>query len=590
MMSPGVRQIANRMIRIGLPVAIVVAGFGGFLYLGRHRSPQARQLVEETAVPVATAVAQLHEGPFQIDVDGVVTPYREIQLAAQVDGRIVFKSPDCRAGRYAPRDTLLLRIDPQDYQLEVSRLTEELRQAEVSLAELDKEVENNEALLALAEQQQRLQHDEFDRQKRLRERGVISESELDQAQQAVLQADNGVVVLKNQLELLATRRARLQSVQQRVAVQLQEAQLRLARTEIRTPKETDVVIVQDNVEEGDLVRVGSPLVTLEDTSRVEVKCQLRMDQLCWLWCGMPAQAGSGDFSLPNAYQVPNTPATVIFQTDSLRCFWEGRLWRYDGIGVNQTTRTVPCRVLVERPRQVRVESTTGDLRRSGPPALVRGMYVRVRLHAQPAVTLLDIPESAIQPGNWVWRFVPEGPEHAGERPFDALPNAAADNLTAAAPNRSGEKGVIGRVQRVDVQVVDVVEQERLFVVTPQAELLIDGEQIQVSNGQVVRGGSNGEPVVLEGERLHVVEGGQRLVVDGRRYKIVAGLPVRSDPEGEVPLYVEQVVLPFPGDVVRRLVRTAIVYVPDGSLSAGDRVVVTPIAAAKGMILQEQVAR
>ncbi|MGB9689250.1 MAG: hypothetical protein ACPLY8_10210, partial [Thermogutta sp.] len=38
-----------------------------------------------------------------------------------------------------------------------------------------------------------------------------------------------------------------------------------------------------------------------------------------------------------------------------------------------------------------------------PPALVRGMYVSVRIHVNPKMAVLRVPERAIQPGNVVGR-------------------------------------------------------------------------------------------------------------------------------------------------------------------------------------------
>ncbi|GIX02124.1 MAG: hypothetical protein KatS3mg112_1061 [Thermogutta sp.] len=38
-----------------------------------------------------------------------------------------------------------------------------------------------------------------------------------------------------------------------------------------------------------------------------------------------------------------------------------------------------------------------------PPALVRGMYVAVRIHVNPKMTVLRVPEQALQPGNVVGR-------------------------------------------------------------------------------------------------------------------------------------------------------------------------------------------
>ena len=74
--------------------------------------------------------------------------------------------------------------------------------------------------------------------------------------------------------------------------------------------------------------------------------------------------------------------------------WQGRLTRFEGRGINQKTRTVPCRVLVAEPK--RVDAT------HGPPALMRGMHVTVTLTATPKTRLLKIPTRAMQPNNEVW--------------------------------------------------------------------------------------------------------------------------------------------------------------------------------------------
>ena len=84
--------------------------------------------------------------------------------------------------------------------------------------------------------------------------------------------------------------------------------------------------------------------------------------------------------------------------------WRGMLSRFDGIGWNEQTRTAACRVYVDNPRAV---ETIGQPASAAPPALVRGMYVSVLLHATPSTTLLRIPERAVRPGNSAW-LVHEG--------------------------------------------------------------------------------------------------------------------------------------------------------------------------------------
>jgi multidrug efflux pump subunit AcrA (membrane-fusion protein) len=68
---------------------------------------------------------------------------------------------------------------------------------------------------------------------------------------------------------------------------------------------------------------------------------------------------------------------------------------------------VPCRVRVDNPRDVKViidgaTSLDATAAPSGPPALVRGMFVTVTFHVDQPSPLLLIPERAVQPGKAVW--------------------------------------------------------------------------------------------------------------------------------------------------------------------------------------------
>jgi multidrug efflux pump subunit AcrA (membrane-fusion protein) len=53
--------------------------------------------------------------------------------------------------------------------------------------------------------------------------------------------------------------------------------------------------------------------------------------------------------------------------------------------------------VVDQPRQRRPADA------SGPPALLRGMYVTIRIPIEPKTRLLEVPEAAVRPGNVVWR-------------------------------------------------------------------------------------------------------------------------------------------------------------------------------------------
>ncbi|MBL9125427.1 MAG: hypothetical protein JNG90_17445 [Planctomycetaceae bacterium] len=401
------RSLTVDAVRIAAPLAIVIGGVIGFATLSSLRAtPEAEARPPATPL-VETVVVAPHSGGVRFSVDGLVVPYREIDLSAEVAGRIAKKHEACRAGTFVTRGTPLFEIDARDYELEVRRLQRELRQAEVALDELDVEVQNADGLVALAREQLALQRKELERVESLAGKGFSTTSELDKTKRDELTGLNAVLTLENQMSLLKTRRNRLESARDLAQSQLEKAQLDLERTKVVAP--LDGVVVQELGEEDSYVQKGASLLKLEDTSAVEVRCHLRMDQLLWLWA---QETGAGPEEIAAVrqrrdYQIPRAPVVVSYELSGRHYEWDGVVSRFDGIGVDERTRTVPCRVLVAKPREVRLAGAAGEAATSaiGPPALVRGMYVTISVQTSESAKLLELPESALRPGNRVWEVV-----------------------------------------------------------------------------------------------------------------------------------------------------------------------------------------
>ena len=104
-------------------------GFAGYTAIsqGLRREPLEDDR-PPTAVTGIAAVVRPYEQQLTSDADGIVVPYREIEISAEVAGRITKREEVCRAGNYVEKDQLLVEIDPRDYTLEVDRLKAELRQ------------------------------------------------------------------------------------------------------------------------------------------------------------------------------------------------------------------------------------------------------------------------------------------------------------------------------------------------------------------------------------------------------------------------------------------------------------------------------
>ncbi len=430
----------SMMFNLVIPVLLLCGGLAVVLMLGSVE-PENRPADDTTRVgrlralpPVLVEQLRSLESTgeqLRLEVDGVVVPFREARVAAEVAGRVVFKADECEAGSYVMKDQLLMRIDPTDYELEVQRLSRLQEQEYQALSEVDQEMVNSKRLIDLAQQDVQLQQQEVDRLKALPD-GFTSRAEVDQANRARLAATQQLVTVENQLDLLRKRRVRLEASERLAATQLKAAEVNLKRTEIKAPIEG--VIASEDADLNNFVARGSTLVTIEDTSKVEVATSLRMDQLHWVL----DQKGRDLDGSARGYDLPETPAIIEYdlvgrQDSAYR--WRGRLLSYDGIGLDSVTRTVPVRVLVDNPQEY-VDEDGQTKRVSGATALVRGMYVHVHLLIKPQTQLVVIPARALQPGNRVMQFVPdESVLQLGTREISRKNESAATNPAAS----TGEK-------------------------------------------------------------------------------------------------------------------------------------------------------
>lgn len=455
------KQLLPIASRVLLSVLIVTASIGGYLWLG---TPEVvKEPVRPSRPPIVqTFAAVAHNDGIEFEVDGLVVPFRQIQMAAQVAGRVTFKSDNCRIGQTVTKDELLIRIEADDYELETRRLREELAQADAMIQELEAEIQTTKNQIVSGREQVEIDARQTKRSEELRRRSAASDSELDASRRAELLSRTSLQSLMDQQNLLMKRQIRMEAAKALVQANLEKALLALERTEIRSP--IDGVVVTESVEEDGYVQAGSPLITVQDTAQLDVTCKLRMRQMNWLWQSAEHRTrASSEDSLE--YDFPETSATVVYSLDGKQYAWEGVVDRYDGASIDSKTRMVPCRVNIDSPsrvtvfseeshepeaselvsrfrqpdsdapeempkrarkrRSVSTDQTPNRPKRENPddedvqrgsmsrdfvdpskdanaPVLMSGMFVSVRIHATPPIPLVRLPQSAIQPGNQVW--------------------------------------------------------------------------------------------------------------------------------------------------------------------------------------------
>jgi multidrug efflux pump subunit AcrA (membrane-fusion protein) len=401
-----------------LPILLVGGGIGIFIGMGAQQPKQ----VAKDGIDPTTKLSKLsivgvkrtksYEGLKSLDVEvmGTVVPFRQVTVASEVAGRIKFKSQDCRIGKYVHKGDLLFKVDPTDFELEVERLAAMRESEYAQQKELDQELSNARRSLEIANEDVELQEKDIKRLESL-PTGFASATELDQAKKLRITSRNQQVTVQNQLQLLETKRTRIVLAERLASAQLEQAKVNLDRCEVKSP--ISGVIITESVQEDSFVQKGASLCVIDDTDQVEVSCNLRADQLLLVL----DQNGSDGSTAPvssrvvrsSSYELPKTPVVVSYRVagrENTVYQWHGHLSRYEGIGLDAQSRTVPIRVSVNSPEEVWINGTKIDeAANGGLPALVRGMFVDCAIQTKPSQSLVLLPKLALKPGNQVWQFV-----------------------------------------------------------------------------------------------------------------------------------------------------------------------------------------
>jgi multidrug efflux pump subunit AcrA (membrane-fusion protein) len=394
-------SVARTIVGWITPLVILGAGIAIFLSMGSQPPPARKAAPVAAVLPVRTAPVETVTEGLTIEADGAVVPLREVTLAAEVPGRVKAKGEGCNEGQFVKAGTVLFEIDPRDYELDVERLERELKQADLAIEEIDEEAAQNLELVDLARRQIELARREVARLEALKAGRIVTESEHDRALRDELTAANAVSTLDGQRRVLAKRRNKLLEARSLAATMLEKANLDLSRTTIKAP--IDGLIVEDKVEQGSFVSKGTPLVTIEDTSAAEVRTSLEMDDLARIWGG---RRGDGSASTGHGRDAYDTPASVIFRVGDSAYEWDGVLSRQEGRGLDEKTRTLPCRVIISHPDRVRAldryGATMPQAPAGAPRSLLRGMFVQVHVHVDSPESLVSIPDEAQRPNGEVW--------------------------------------------------------------------------------------------------------------------------------------------------------------------------------------------
>ncbi|MDZ7784262.1 MAG: efflux RND transporter periplasmic adaptor subunit [Halioglobus sp.] len=124
-----------RLPGLARPLAIIaIAALIAFFMI---RSRPQLEAGSVTAPQPLVEVQSIRTGtvPVSVSAYGNVEAWRQLELTAQVSGRILWKSPQFEPGVVVPAGEPLLRIDPTDYELALAEARQALASAELALAD-----------------------------------------------------------------------------------------------------------------------------------------------------------------------------------------------------------------------------------------------------------------------------------------------------------------------------------------------------------------------------------------------------------------------------------------------------------------------
>ena len=331
----------KKWVGITLPLAIVLGSLLVVVVLVGSRPPVENNPPVVPPPLVRVTTAKLDTLQLTVRSQGAVVPRTESALSAETDGQIVHVSPSFVPGGFFERDELLVRLDPRDAELAVTRAAADTARFATAL-----QIEEEEASLA---------RDEW------RQLGSGAPMPLVLREPQVAQA-----------------RANLEAS----IAALKQAKLNLERTEIRAPYAGR--IRKKNVDVGQFARRGDPLATIYAINYAEVRLPVPDEQLAYF--DIPMQF-RGETALATG------PAVVISAEFAGREHrWNGRVVRMEG-EIDPLSRMVYA--------VARVQNPYGRGGNPDRPPLGIGMFIEAEIQGHRYEDLVVLPRTAMHGENRV---------------------------------------------------------------------------------------------------------------------------------------------------------------------------------------------
>jgi len=330
-------------------------GLTAFLLIALAPEPPRTPPPPQTPL-VSTARAEAQRGSLRVQGNGTVRPAQEIDLTAEVAGRIVSASDALVSGGRFQAGETLAQIDPSDYEAAV-----EQAQARVTEAQFQRIQAREEVRAARAE---------YDRLRRTTGQTPPPDS--------------------TELGRLVYREPQLQRAESNLSsarAALRTARTNLRRTTVDAPFNGQVRVKR--ADRGAYVMPGTPIATIYSTDVVEIPVSLSSRKAALIEGLWTTRAGTRS----------TIPATVRAEYGGQQFAWDGYVDRVEG-AIDAQSRTIDVVVRVPRPydqngMRVTAQAAEQPLQVERPPLQV-GQYTTVDIRSRAEVDYLTVPRRAVR--------------------------------------------------------------------------------------------------------------------------------------------------------------------------------------------------
>jgi multidrug efflux pump subunit AcrA (membrane-fusion protein) len=259
-----------------LIILVVLAGSVLTAVYMVRTTPKPEQVERPMPVPLVE-VMEVRARSFVEPIIGYGTARADqaASLTAEVSGEIVELADGLEVGRSVEKGELLIGIDDREYR-NLLKLAEAKRAGvDADLDRLSVEEENFNRLLAIAQQEVRLNEEEKSRLADLFEREVAAKKEYRDARIQLHVSERLQQSLDNELSLIGPRRRILQSSRDGLQAEIETARLNVSRCSVAAP--FSGVVDQKSIEVGERVQRGSMLLRIVDPRRIEIPIEIPVD-------------------------------------------------------------------------------------------------------------------------------------------------------------------------------------------------------------------------------------------------------------------------------------------------------------------------